>query len=421
MSDQEQRSSKELCTDSLSVGGRADTEPVAGREKPYGEPAKPEKTQHAGGAATQTNASQVVVANQDRLSVSNNRQELYDEAFALLRRAGELLEHARARHDHELSLAYDLNAQAAAGLQVRVEEMQVEIDTLTLELQECRQAEPPSDAQRDAVEIERLKNACASYQLDRDRLAAENARLKRRVADQDAEFASCFGQAMYTMSALRALTREDTPANRALDEATGESKVEYEALLSVIGERRRQVEQEGWTAEHDDEHTEGELSAAAACYALHASEQIDMEGHEIDEDILPEHWPWDAKWWKPSDPRRNLVKAAALLIAEIERLDRQPSTKDALPPEWGRNDRMMAEQREREAGEPAANSADHNQRLGSPECWCGHRKASHDEAGCCGICSCVKFGASDETKGYRRKAERCVHGVHRDNHCNTCD
>jgi hypothetical protein len=39
-------------------------------------------------------------------------------------------------------------------------------------------------------------------------------------------------------------------------------------------------------------------------------------------------WPWDLKWWKPTTPRRDLVKAAALIVAEIERLDRA-----ALAPE----------------------------------------------------------------------------------------
>jgi len=35
-------------------------------------------------------------------------------------------------------------------------------------------------------------------------------------------------------------------------------------------------------------------------------------------------WPikWMAAWFKPTDPRRDLVKAGALCIAEIERLDR---------------------------------------------------------------------------------------------------
>lgn len=37
------------------------------------------------------------------------------------------------------------------------------------------------------------------------------------------------------------------------------------------------------------------------------------------------NWPrsWSRAWWKPKNPRRDLVRAAALLIAEIERLDRR--------------------------------------------------------------------------------------------------
>ncbi|HHW2459226.1 TPA: AAA family ATPase [Pseudomonas aeruginosa] len=33
-------------------------------------------------------------------------------------------------------------------------------------------------------------------------------------------------------------------------------------------------------------------------------------------------WPWDEQWWKPTSARRDLVKACALALAEIERLDR---------------------------------------------------------------------------------------------------
>jgi hypothetical protein len=39
----------------------------------------------------------------------------------------------------------------------------------------------------------------------------------------------------------------------------------------------------------------------------------------------PQQWPWLSKWWKPKDRRRDLVRAAALVIAEIERLDRASS------------------------------------------------------------------------------------------------
>lgn len=86
-----------------------------------------------------------------------------------------------------------------------------------------------------------------------------------------------------------------------------------QAVLDVAAERRRQIEAEGWTPEHDDEHGAGEMAAAAACYALNAAGC----GCEV-----ARNWPWDRSWWKPSTARRDLVKAAALILAEIERLDR---------------------------------------------------------------------------------------------------
>lgn len=90
-------------------------------------------------------------------------------------------------------------------------------------------------------------------------------------------------------------------------------------LEEIAAERRRQVESEGWTPEHDDEHVNGEMASAAACYALQAANHW-MKSPPMVKTL----WPWDAAWWKPTDERRNLVKAGALIIAEIERLDRAP-------------------------------------------------------------------------------------------------
>lgn len=84
-------------------------------------------------------------------------------------------------------------------------------------------------------------------------------------------------------------------------------------MWDVLAERRRQIESEGWTPEHDDEHSLGEMAGAAACYANNAG---------LGRVLPPRSWPWDASWWKPKDRRRDLVRAAALLLAEIERLDR---------------------------------------------------------------------------------------------------
>ncbi|ELE4720580.1 ead/Ea22-like family protein [Shigella flexneri] len=87
------------------------------------------------------------------------------------------------------------------------------------------------------------------------------------------------------------------------------------AILDVIAERQRQQSVEGWMPEHDDEHCNGELAMAAVCY-INETETVNRNGGK------PWGWPWDASWWKPNARRRNLVKAGALILAEIERIDR---------------------------------------------------------------------------------------------------
>ena len=89
------------------------------------------------------------------------------------------------------------------------------------------------------------------------------------------------------------------------------------AALAVLSERQRQVLKEGWTQEHDDQHTDDELAIAASCYAHHPTYWL-AAGKWV-----PAGWPWAADWWKPKDRRSDLVRAAALLLAEIERLDRR--------------------------------------------------------------------------------------------------
>lgn len=91
------------------------------------------------------------------------------------------------------------------------------------------------------------------------------------------------------------------------------------AIQDIKAERQRQINMEGWTAAHDDRHDEGDLALAALCY-VYAS--IFDPG-----DFPDRYWPWDRKWWKPGDNRRNLVKAGALIIAEIQRMDREAGLK----------------------------------------------------------------------------------------------
>jgi hypothetical protein len=86
----------------------------------------------------------------------------------------------------------------------------------------------------------------------------------------------------------------------------------------IAAERRRQVEVEGWTPEHDAEHGADDLAVAAACYALPYPLRDGRTG-------LPPYrvgWPWERDAWKPTpdDRIRELVKAGALIAAEIDRL-----------------------------------------------------------------------------------------------------
>lgn len=93
------------------------------------------------------------------------------------------------------------------------------------------------------------------------------------------------------------------------------------AARDVLAERQRQISAEGWTPEHDDLYVDGEMAAAAACYTINAAGWAQKVLTPLS--ML---WPWAKSWWKPTTPRRDLVKAGALILAEIERLDRKEGT-----------------------------------------------------------------------------------------------
>jgi hypothetical protein len=61
-----------------------------------------------------------------------------------------------------------------------------------------------------------------------------------------------------------------------------------------------------------------------AAHQLHPQTQSPL-------DDIPGFWLWEKKWWKPSSPRKDLVKAAALLIAEIDRIDTAEALGAAMP------------------------------------------------------------------------------------------
>jgi hypothetical protein len=106
------------------------------------------------------------------------------------------------------------------------------------------------------------------------------------------------------------------------------------AWVDVFGERRRQVEAYGFTPQEDVDHPPGDLERAAACYAVCWRNPMP--------DPIP-LWPWPRRAWAPRSYRENLVRAAALLLAAIERYDltnESPKTEgERGQPEWNFLDR----------------------------------------------------------------------------------
>lgn len=88
----------------------------------------------------------------------------------------------------------------------------------------------------------------------------------------------------------------------------------HTAIIKALEERQRQINEEGFGPDHDDEYVDGDLASAASAYAWCTA---------TNSEIHPRWWPWPEQWWKPSeDPQRNIIKAMALLSAEYDRLER---------------------------------------------------------------------------------------------------
>ncbi|HFU7353523.1 TPA: ead/Ea22-like family protein [Escherichia coli] len=186
---------------------------------------------------------------------------------------------------------------------------------------------------------ESIKQADAAVKLAHEKfsaLAAENAMLKQRtqqlidiISNTDNDYCMCgsamkdhvhsgcgYPTGMFDYYYNQWLESDNkTPATDAfLAEVLAQVvKSPSNAVQSVIAERQRHQSAEGWTPEHDDQYSKSQLLWASSCYVLNAIHPFNR---------IPFDWPWTPEWWKPTNPRRDLVKAGALILAEIERIDR---------------------------------------------------------------------------------------------------
>lgn len=95
----------------------------------------------------------------------------------------------------------------------------------------------------------------------------------------------------------------------------------------IAEERIRQVEVEGWTAEHDKKHVLDEMARLAALYAIPDR----LRYLHMTDALYPR--TWDGKWYKPTPENRvrELQKAGALIAAEIDRLQAQGDFHEKIP------------------------------------------------------------------------------------------
>ena len=105
-------------------------------------------------------------------------------------------------------------------------------------------------------------------------------------------------------------------------------KTGIELILNERARQRLSKSQggEGWTDRHDDKHNCGEMARAAACYAMQSVYGAIHDGSVAYREAAPPAgflgWPWEEEWWKPKSAVEDLVRAGALIAAEIDRLQR---------------------------------------------------------------------------------------------------
>ncbi len=106
------------------------------------------------------------------------------------------------------------------------------------------------------------------------------------------------------------------PPAQAVDLGTG--------VKAIAAERERQLQTEGFTRDGDQQYRRGELAKAATAYVQLAA--MDLEAgtrNHIAWHGPAAVWPWAPEWWKPVDARRDLVRAGALIAAQIDLIDSQ--------------------------------------------------------------------------------------------------
>lgn len=96
------------------------------------------------------------------------------------------------------------------------------------------------------------------------------------------------------------------------------SKDTNHILSLILDERNKQITVEGHKPEDDDKYQNGEMAVAGGYYALASGAPTNKNPG-----LIPPYWPWSHNAWKPGEKKDNLIKAAALIVAELESMRRK--------------------------------------------------------------------------------------------------
>lgn len=238
------------------------------------------------------------------------------------------LRDARAHIDTQAAVTAQLKGERDAAL-ARVAELEklqqvdehvIEHLSLQMDIAESNASSRRAKAQHsvpDGYRLIRLEHfAAIKAQLNPEQVDAYRG---RNIYDEDKVYANWNACRSALDEIKDAFQQIDWDAENELAEllAAAPGKEVPQAWLDVQAERRRQVEVEGYHGFRDSHYINYELSKAARAY-------IEVSWHALSGGLpckKPESWPWMAgfKW---ADGRTMLVKAGALILAEIERLDR---------------------------------------------------------------------------------------------------
>ena len=149
-----------------------------------------------------------------------------------------------------------------------------------------------------------------------DELLAANVRLEQRARDAENAYAAL---KVTADEAIKVANRYRTEGAHITNTSRG--------MKDVLNERGKHASH-GFDDKHDDEHKNGEIACAAIAYALDAIPKLSAASALWVGAFAKAIEPWPIPFARSA--RTNLVYAAALLIAEIDRMDRA-ATKKVTP------------------------------------------------------------------------------------------